>query len=163
MVVLKIGHSESGFTYLALLFYVATMGALMAITGLIWSTAQQRERERELLYIGDQFRIAICHYYLATPGSIKRYPATLDDLLWDKRQSTTERYLRRIYADPMTGSTEWGIVHTPDGGIGGVYSLSESTPIKTRGFSLHDVDFAHATHYSKWRFTALDTTADCLP
>jgi len=50
---------EGGFTYLGLLAIIAVMGVVMVGTGEVWHIAQKREKERELLFVGDQFRRAI--------------------------------------------------------------------------------------------------------
>src|SRR5687767_12759040 len=105
----KIKRSD-GFTYMAVLFFVAIMGIVLSVTGVIWSTAQQREKERELLFVGNEFRKAIGAYYERTPGTVKKYPLSFNDLLKDNRQLATVRHLRRIYADPITAKSEWGIV-----------------------------------------------------
>jgi hypothetical protein len=63
-----------------------------------------------------------------------------------------QRYLRRIYVDPMTGSKEWGLVRAADGGIAGVHSLSEATPLKTANFPAGNEDLAGKTRYADWRF-----------
>jgi hypothetical protein len=64
------------------------------------------------------------------------------------------RHLRRIYADPMSGKAQWGIVEVPGGGgIMGVYSLSEEKPIKTGNFSTRQASFEDAENYTKWTFT----------
>ena len=142
----------SGFTYLTILFVVAIMGAGLALAGEVWYTAAMREKEAELLYVGNQFRKAIMLYYERTPGPAKRYPSKLEDLLQDQRYPTMQRYLRKLYADPMTGKPEWGLVAAPGGGIMGVYSLSGSTPIKTSGFLARDRTFEGANHFSDWKF-----------
>jgi type II secretory pathway pseudopilin PulG len=152
MVAAAMRRIEGGFTYLALLFFVATMGALMVITGLMWSTEQQRAKERELLFVGNAFREAIGAYYERTPGTLKRYPRSLNDLLRDDRQAMTMRHLRRIYVDPMTRKVEWGMLHAPDGGIVGVYSLSDAEPMKKGAFLDRDQAFSNAKRYSDWRF-----------
>jgi len=82
---------QSGVTYLAMLFLVAVMGTLWAAVGEIWSTANQREKEKELLLIGAQFREAIRQYYEHSPGILKKYPGTLEDLMKDERQPGTQR------------------------------------------------------------------------
>jgi hypothetical protein len=62
------------------------------------------------------------------------------------------RHLRRIYADPITGSADWGIVETPDkAGIMGVYSRSEEKPIKQGNFPPSEA-FDDAENYTKWTF-----------
>lgn len=137
---------------MAALFLVAILGAMLAATGMIWSTAQQRDRERELLLVGEQFRRAIAQYYEKSPGSLKRYPGSLNDLLIDERHLSTQRYLRRMFIDPMTSSNKWGLVPAPEGGIMGVHSLSEERPLKSANFSEADRELSGKTKYSEWQF-----------
>ena len=143
---------SSGFTYLGVLFMVAIMGIVLAATGTIWSTMQQREKERELLFVGHEFRNAIGSYYERTPGTVKRYPANLNDLLKDNRQLATIRHLRRIYADPITSKPEWELIRATDGGIMGVHSLSTKATIKQGNFVLRDAAFEKTATYAEWRF-----------
>lgn len=141
-----------GFTYLGLLAVVAIMGVLLVTAGEVWHMAQRREKEQELLFIGNQFRQAIDGYYEHTPGQGQRYPARLEDLLKDPRHPSTQRYLRRVYRDPVSGSEKWGLVKGPDGEIYGVHSLSEEEPIKKGNFSLADRNFEGRTKYADWVF-----------
>ena len=144
---------ESGYTYLAVVFLVAIMGVMLAAGAQVWQQAAQREKERELLFIGNEFRKAIGQYYQRPPmGQVKKFPDTLDDLLKDKRQPTTQRYLRKVYRDPFTGNTEWGLLRVAGSGIAGVYSLSEAAPLKSSNFRLADVAFEGAVKYSDWQF-----------
>src|SRR5437868_2207669 len=93
-----ISHSK-GFTYLWMMFVIAAMGFGLAAIGEFTSHAQQRDKEVELLFVGNQMRQAIAGYYNNTPGIVKVYPQTLDDLLQDKRYPGIKRYLRRVYID----------------------------------------------------------------
>ena len=138
-----------GFTYLTVLFIVAVITAGLALVGEVWDTAAKREKETQLLFVGNEYRKAITRYYLAGKN---QYPRALEDLLKDPRQPGTVRYLRRLYSDPITGSAEWGIVKGADGGIGGVYSLSEEKPLKTANFKVRDAGFDGAATYSAWKF-----------
>src|SRR6266496_2554939 len=142
-------YLQRGFTYLGLLIIIAVMGAGLAAFGELFSHAAQREKERELLFIGNQFRGAIASYYNKSPGA-KLYPRKLEDLLEDKRFPMPQHHLRRVYGDPMTGKAEWGMVEAPGGGFMGVYSLSEETPVKSGNFSVADQAFEGAEHYTKW-------------
>jgi hypothetical protein len=54
----------------------------------------------------------------------------------------------------MTGSTEWGLVRGPGGGIVGVYSRSTTQPLKTANFPKGYEAFANAERYADWRFVA---------
>ena len=76
---------ESGFTYIGLLIFMIISGIGLAAIGEVWHTQAQREKETELLFIGEQFRNALQNYYQQTPGVAKQFPATLDELLLDKR------------------------------------------------------------------------------
>lgn len=141
-----------GFGYIGLLILVAMMSVALAGAGEVWHTAQQREKEQELLFAGGQFRRAIAQYYANTPGKARRYPLHLEELLQDPRHPGVRRYLRKIYLDPMTGKAEWGLVTGPGGEIYGVYSRSQDAPLKQAGFRLAEKDFEGRTKYSEWVF-----------
>ena len=143
---------QSGFTYLAILFAIAIASVVLAATGINWSQAAQREKERELLFVGNQFRQAIALYYEKSPGAAKHYPRTLNDLLKDDRQIVTSRYLRKVYLDPMTRKADWGVEVAPDGGVMGVHSLSDAVPFKTTNFDYANQAFEGAAKYSDWVF-----------
>lgn len=143
---------SGGYTYLMVLLVIAIMGVMLAAGAQVWHQAAQRERERELLFVGNQFRQAIGQYYQRSPGSVKKYPNALDDLLKDERQLATQRYLRKIYRDPITGEADWGLVQMAGSGIAGVYSLSQEEPLKISNFRLVDGTFEGATKYSEWQF-----------
>jgi hypothetical protein len=100
---------ESGFVYLWALFAVALAGIVMAGTGQMWQTKSQREKEMQLMYVGEEFRKAIMSYYNSSGGA-KQYPESLEDLLQDSRTPAIKRHLRKIYVDPITNTVEWGIV-----------------------------------------------------
>jgi type II secretory pathway pseudopilin PulG len=142
-----------GFTYIAVLFLVAIMGAVLAGTATVWHTLVQRDKEQELLYVGHEFRRAIGLYYERTPGAAKQFPKKLEDLIEDKRQTNVTRYLRKRYIDPMTANKKWGLVPGPDGTVMGVYSLSDALPIKTGSFDQTDKEFDSKTSYQDWKFT----------
>ena len=144
--------SCAGFTYIGLLILVAIMGVLLATIGTVWHTAMQREKGRELRFVGDEFRRAIGAYYENSPGLQKAFPKTLADLLHDKRYPVVKRYLRKIYYDPFTNSRNWGLVRDAAGNITGVYSLSDETPVKTANFEKGDEQLAGKKHYSGWKF-----------
>lgn len=141
-----------GFTYLSLLIMVALTAAVLAAAGGLWSQAAQREKERELLFVGEQFRQAIALYYWRTPGGAHQYPKSLEVLLDDQRWPVTQRYLRKIYRDPVTNTQEWGIVEAPGGGIAGVYSKSDEAPIKSASFPARYSVFEEARSYADWKF-----------
>lgn len=144
-------NGQCGFTYIGLLLIIALSGLFLAGAGVVWSTTLQREKEEELLAIGQEVQAAIAQYYLRTPGTVKRYPPNLEALLFDPRQAAVTRYLRKIYRDPMMGNTNWGLIASPDGGVMGIYSLSDHVPIR-RNFDGTSLDFVGREKYSDWRF-----------
>jgi len=143
-----------GFTYIGLLLAIALAGTALAAAGTLWSTEAKRDREAELLFVGDQFRRAIAAYYEKTPGenTQPQFPAKLEDLVKDGRWQTVRRHLRKVYVDPITGSREWGIVRGPNERIMGVYSLSTAAPLKHAEFPKEYEQFASATTYREWTF-----------
>lgn len=146
---MRCGPAQRGFTYLTALFMIALIGAGLALLGEMWATAAQREKEAELLYVGHQYRRAI-EQYVRSGGGL--YPRNLQDLIKDPRSISPRRHLRKLYPDPITGSTEWKIVKAPDGGIMGVHSPSEEVPLKVSRFKPRDRDFEGAKKYSDWKF-----------
>jgi type II secretory pathway pseudopilin PulG len=141
---------NAGFTYIGLLFWVAVAGAGLAVVGEVWHAAAKREREQDLLFVGEQFRRAIGAYYESSPGT-KHYPRRLEDLLADARTPVVRRHLRRIYPDPMTGKADWRLIMQGDQ-ILGVFSRSQDQPIKRANFALADAFFSDGLTYSDWRF-----------
>ena len=151
---------QTGFAYLLVLMLIVVMGLGLGAAGTLWRTESQRIKEQQLLYIGEQYRKAISSYYTA-PSPDKQYPKKLDDLLLDPRQTVTTRHLRKLYADPVTGNQEWGLVVDPDSQqIRGVYSLAPGRPLKQGGFPFHQKDFEDADTYGHWRF---GVTKDMVP
>lgn len=149
---------QRGFTYMMVLFVIAIASAGMAIAGTVWSTAQQREREVQLLWVGNQMRAAIASYYHRSPGG-PQFPPTLEHLLKDPRFPHTVRHLRQLYPDPITGSGDWGLIVAHGGGIMGVYSKSEGKPWKRKGFEGPNASFADRAEalgdkfsYRDWQF-----------
>ena len=147
---------QRGFTYVAIIFAVALVGLGLAALGTYWSAEVQRERERDLIFIGDQMAVALWRYYENSPNKgAKEYPQKIEDLLEDRRNLVTARHLRRFYADPLTGNREWGLVRT-GGRITGIYSLSTGAPMVKAGFPPGYDKFAAAKTYGDWVFYPRD-------
>jgi type II secretory pathway pseudopilin PulG len=154
--------AEAGFTYLTVLFAVVLMGLALAAAASVWDTASKREREVELLFVGQQFRAAIDSYYNASPAAAREFPRSLDDLLIDKRFPQPVRHLRRIYVDPVTGDRDWGLIKLGDR-IVGVHSRSLGEPLKQAGFIGEQASFQSTSTYADWKFVAKAVTATGLP
>jgi type II secretory pathway pseudopilin PulG len=148
------------------LLIVLALGGISLMAAVdIWQMQRQREREEQLIFVGDQYRQAIRKYYYSVPnGSPQVLPMSLEELLDDDRYPIRVRHLRRLYPDPITGNSQWGEIRAGDR-IAGVYSLSESQPIKQAGFSPANENFIDSSSYQDWVFTfngALQT-APSLP
>lgn len=141
---------ERGFTYLAILIGLALLGVALAAIGTLWSTTAQRDRETELLFVGEAYRTAIASYYRHGPGA--QLPLELSDLIEDRRTAVPMRHLRRLYADPMTGRADWTLVRTAEGAIVGVRSASQRAPLKRANFPAYESDFADSECYCDWQF-----------
>jgi len=135
MGICKLAPACKGFTYVGLLIAIMFFGLGSVGVARVLASSERGEKERELLFIGQQFSEAIGAYYASGPGA-RRYPDRLEDLLADPRLPTLKRHLRRIYDDPVTGKAEWGLVMAPEGGIMGVHSLSRREPMKRAHFDL---------------------------
>ena len=150
---MRSGRSQQGFFYIGLLIFVAVVAIGLSAVSEVWILSGQRQREEELLFVGDQYRQAITRYYMQSPRAAMRFPMQLDDLLLDTRNVDAKKhYLRQRYVDPMTGKADWGEVTLADGTIVGVYSRSLDHPIKTSGFRMRDAAFEDQTRYADWVF-----------
>lgn len=156
-------HNQRGLTLLMVLIVIVVMGLSLGVAGSTWKTIMQREREKELLFRGDQYRRAIESYYSVIHGARKAYPTSLEDLLEDTRTTETTRHIRKLYKDPMTGEDFipvrqagkiGGTVQTSvkTGAIIGVRSSSDLEPFKKDGFDEEYEDFVDAEKYSDWEF-----------
>jgi type II secretory pathway pseudopilin PulG len=175
-------QGRAGFTYMGMLVIIMIIGITSAVVAQSWKVAAKREKEKELLWRGHQFRLAIQRYYQArlkgqavagAPANASYYPTSLNDLLKDPTAPGTVRYLRKIYADPMTGKADWALdpPPPPPGGIStvggtvmsgehfaGVHSLSDEEPLKKDNFDLEDIKFTNISgagrkaRYSDWLF-----------
>ena len=141
--------AQRGFTFLGLMFGIAVLGIALATVGIVWSTEIRRDKEAELLWVGNQYRLAIMRYR-ATGGT---FPTDLSDLIEDKRFPVPKRYLRKLYPDPMTGQADWELITVPNGaGIMGIASSSHDKPIKVDNFEPANEEFKDAECYCDWRF-----------
>lgn len=142
---------QGGFAYLYLLFAVAIVSVALLAEASLRHYEVRRQEEAELIRIGREFRSALISYRAS--GNIRELPASLEDLLLDRRLGEDRRHLRRIYHDPMTRSPEWGLVRE-GGRIVGVHSLSPREPLKVAGFDPEEAHFEGVSRYNEWQFIA---------
>jgi type II secretory pathway pseudopilin PulG len=147
-------RTSKGFTYIALLAAIVIIGITLGSATKYWSSVSMRDKEEELLFRGEQYRLAIERYYTAIPGR-NQYPQSIDDLLKDSRTLEGKRYLRQKYKDPITGEDFVEDRDQLSRRIIGVHSSSDKEPIKQANFpetSLIYTDFVGKKKYSEWKF-----------
>jgi type II secretory pathway pseudopilin PulG len=172
--ILRPMQGRAGFTYMGMLVIIMIIGITSAVVGESWKIAAKREKEKELLWRGNQFRLAISRYY-NDPKHLHQYPTEWSDLTGESGSFSTIRYLRKKYKDPMTGQFDWALdpPPPPPGGsitvggggsveigehFGGVHSVSDAEPLKKSNFDLEDVKFTNVSgagrkaRYSDWQF-----------
>jgi type II secretory pathway pseudopilin PulG len=89
------GHSSArGYAMVALLVAMSIMAVMLGLALPVWQTAMRREREAELVFRGEQYVQAIRLFQRRYAGTL---PPNVDVLV-------QQRFLRRRYQDPITGS-----------------------------------------------------------
>jgi len=152
---MRIGSAvrHQGFAYVLLLILLAIVGIVSAASVTLGAAMMRRSAENELLVIGAEYERALASYRKGKAlGQPNRSPKSLADLLRDPRSPGMRRHLRKIYADPLTGRMEWGLVRAADGSIAGIYSLADGTPINQDGFEAQWARFKAAQGYADWVF-----------
>jgi type II secretory pathway pseudopilin PulG len=146
---------QNGFAYLSLLIFLALMGFVCAMAVQVGGLVHRRAAEQALLDVGLEFARALSSYADQTPAGMDDQPLSLQDLLLDTRHTAKVRHLRKIYPDPMTGGTEWGLeIDTDTRRIMGVFSLSAQRPIKVGNFPPGLEAFRDRKLLSEWIFSA---------
>jgi hypothetical protein len=121
------------------------------------SVEAKRQREIQLLWIGDQYRAALRSYHDVNPaGGVQQYPQKLEDLLADVRSPVVRRHIRQIYADPFTGKADW-VLEQEGGRIVGLHSRDEGAPLLHAGFGSANGRFSASLSHADWHFLATDT------
>lgn len=146
-----------GFTYISLLAAIVIIGITLGSAGKYWHNVSLRDKEEELLFRGDQYRIAIERYFYGKPG-MNQYPQSIDDLLKDSRSAAGKRYLRRKYKDPITGE-DFVEIRDQNKRIIGVCSSSEKEPLKQGNFADRYKDFEKKNRYNDWKFQVITQAA----
>jgi type II secretory pathway pseudopilin PulG len=109
---------EAGYTLLILMVFVSILSITFLIAMPILETQSRREREEELQFRGRQYVEAVRLFVQKNPGS---FPKSIEDLV-------KKRFLRKIYADPMTKSGKWNIILLP-----GLEDFTAESPLSESG------------------------------
>ncbi|MDR3724588.1 MAG: type II secretion system protein [Terracidiphilus sp.] len=92
-------ESEAGYTLLAVIFLLFLLTLSLSLAAPRVAREIQRDRERETVQRGLQYRRAIQLYY----RKFHAFPPSLDALV----KTNNIRFLRKKYVDPTTGKAEW--------------------------------------------------------
>jgi len=108
-------NGESGF----MLVFAATMVAIvmigMAVAVPVMAKQLRRDKEVESMHRMEQYVRAIQLYQRACRCA--NYPASMDAL----EKGTNVRFLRQRYVDPLTGKSDWRIIHNPQTTVKGAF------------------------------------------
>lgn len=125
-------RGQGGGVYLFLLFVISLVSMALCGSAYIDSVGGRRDRERELIFIGEEFERAFLSYQnVSAAVGDDLSPLHIDDLIEDRRGGRVNRHLRKMYFDPLTGSRQWGEVRVA-GRLIGVYSLAGGRPFMQR-------------------------------
>lgn len=102
-------RSQSGFAMLLVFVMAASIAIFLYMQIPRFAFESQRDREELLIERGEQYKTAVHRYYV----KFKRYPSSLEDL----ESTNNYRALRRRYVDPLTGKSDWKILHMGPGGL----------------------------------------------
>jgi len=148
----RLRAGSRGYGLVAVLVLVALTAFGLSVAAQSWSDAARRDKEQQLLRVGVLYVQALERYRRSSPGTDKRLPQELDELLVDQRFVGTVRHLRRLYPDPVGATGRWGVVRGDDGRIRGVHSLSEDEPLITGAVRRPGLRLEPARRYSDWKF-----------
>lgn len=143
---------QFGMAYLSLLIVLFFLSLAATATLQVNSLMAQRAAEDELIDIGLQFKAALRSYANASLPHMNTYPSSLDELVKDTRFPVLKRHLRKVPIDPMIKQARWGLVHAKDGGIVGIFSLSEKKAIKVASFPEDLSKLEGTAFYREWIF-----------
>lgn len=106
----RAGSKESGYVLLAVMLTLMLM--LIALSVEAPRIAQQikREKEEELVHRGKDYATAVKRFVHKNGG---RYPVSVEQL----ENTNHIRFLRKKYVDPMTGDSDWKMVHVGEAEI----------------------------------------------
>ena len=152
-------RTDAGYTLIGLLAMMAVSSILLATIAPTWGHLVTRDKEEELIFRGNSYKLAIERYQ----KEFNKLPSKLEDLEKGK-------FIRKLYDDPMTGYEFELILQAPDGrkreseltasqqkgvrgtapgsgsfGIVGVVSTSEEVAIRP---------YQDKERYNEWEFIA---------
>ena len=116
---------NAGFSMAALVIFLTAASILLTISVPSYVMEAKREREKELIFRGEEYTRAIQKYQ----RTLNLLPTSVDDLL----SSNGTRFLRKAYADPVSGEPWRVIILNADGTLTGsnIYPTMANVPTTT--------------------------------
>ena len=102
--------SQSGYVLLALMLTMTLILVALAVEAPRIGQQIKREKEEELVHRGRDYATAVKRFVHKNGG---RYPASIEQL----ENTNHIRFLRKKYVDPMTGDSDWKMVHVGEAEI----------------------------------------------
>lgn len=96
-------EGEDGFMLIAVIVMVFLVLLVLSIAAPRVAMQLQRERDVEAKHRGEQYVVAIRKFY----GTFGRYPGSMKEL----ENTNNQRFLRQEYVDPLTGKSDWRLIH----------------------------------------------------
>lgn len=111
-----------GFTLIELLVVMAIIATLMTIAVPRYFSSLEQSKETTLRQSLSTLREALDHFY----GDTGRYPETLEELV-------SQRYLRGLPVDPISGRSDlWQVLPPPEGVAGAVADVKSGASGRAR-------------------------------
>jgi type II secretory pathway pseudopilin PulG len=105
-------RSQQGHLMVGLVFFMAVLLILSAVAVQEFSQILRRDNEAEMIFRAQEIVRALARYQKDRGA----YPIELKML--DEPGNKDQRYIRRMYEDPLTRDGEWGLLYAgPGGGI----------------------------------------------
>jgi type II secretory pathway pseudopilin PulG len=102
--------SQSGYVLLALMLTMTLILVALALEAPRIGQQIKREKEEELVHRGKDYATAVKRFVHKNGG---RYPVSVEQL----ENTNHIRFLRKKYVDPMTGDSDWKMVHVGEAEI----------------------------------------------
>ena len=99
----RASRAEAGFMLVGVIVMCALVLIALAVAAPVIAKDLRRDKEVESEHRAEQYVRAIRLYYRKTHS----YPPSIDAL----KQSNNIRFLRQEYADPLTGKSDWKLIH----------------------------------------------------
>jgi type II secretory pathway pseudopilin PulG len=100
----KSNSGQSGYVLLVVMLAMTFILIAMSIAAPRIAQQIKRQKEEELVFRGKEYAMAVKRFAHKSGG---QYPATIEQL----ENTNHIRFLRQRYKDPMTGDSDWRLVH----------------------------------------------------